>query len=438
MKSIISIIGGGLAGSEAALQLAEAGFPVRLYEMRPGVQTPAHKTGDLAELLCSNSFKGRALTTGHGLLKVELKLRGCRLLEIAERHAIPAGDSLVVDRSGFSREVTEAIQAQSNITLVREEITEPGKLEGTVLLASGPLTSPGLAESIQRMLGGQSLYFFDAIAPIVSGESLNREIVYAGSRYGKGSPDFLNCPMEQDAYMRFYEALISARTAVIRDFETGKLFEGCLPVEEIARRGPQTLCFGPFRPVGLTHPRTGKRFYAVLQLRRENREGAMYNLVGCQTRLLYPEQIRVFSLIPGLENAEFLQFGSMHRNTYLNAPRYLNCGLQLKTGPRYSFAGQITGAEGYTEALATGLWAARHIRASLEGKEPEQPDQETAVGALIHHLVSAEPENFQPINFNFGLLAAVEGEGKTVQLKKGKEKKEFLAKRALAALAWVQ
>ncbi|HKP97649.1 MAG TPA: methylenetetrahydrofolate--tRNA-(uracil(54)-C(5))-methyltransferase (FADH(2)-oxidizing) TrmFO [Fibrobacteria bacterium] len=406
MATTVKVIGGGLSGCEAALQLADAGHEVELWEMRPQVTTPAHKTGNLAELVCSNSFKGLALTSAHGIFKEELRRMGSRLIALAMESRVPAGESLAIDRDLFSAAVEKAIASHPRIALRREEAgdLDPGEL---TLLATGPLSSDRLTRSLFSLIGSERLYFFDSIAPVVEFDSLDLDQTFAKNRWDKGAePDFINCPLDKDTYFAFIEALRLADTVEPKPFEKGQLFEGCLPVEEMARRGPETLRYGPMRPIGLHDPRTGKRPFAVIQLRAENRQRTLYNLVGFQTRLKWGTQKEIFSLVPALRNAAFARFGAMHRNTFLNSPQVLEPSLRIK-GTRVFCAGQLTGAEGYTEAIGTGMYAASMILAHLRGDDGFAWPEATCLGALTRHLTDANPD-FQPMNFNFGLLPKVE------------------------------
>ncbi len=398
----IPVVGGGLAGSEAAWQLAEFGYDVDLFEMRPERETPAHRTGDLAEIVCTNSFKAEALDTPHGLLKAEMRLLGCRLLEIADATRVPAGAALAVDRDRFSTEVSRQLRSHPRIRVIPGEVR--ALPAAPAIVATGPLTSDALSVSIRGRLGEEHLAFFDSIAPIVSGESLRDEVVYRASRYGKGGADYLNCPMDEAEYEKFLDELLDADVHQAPEWDAVPYFEGCLPIEVMAGRGRDTLRFGPMRPVGLEDPRTGRRPHAVVQLRMEDRDGRMWNLVGFQTRLKLGEQKRVFRLIPGLEDAEFLRFGSIHRNTYLNSPGSLAFHGGLPDEPGLVFAGQLTGVEGYTESIASGLVAAFNLRRVMTGEEPSVPPPVTMLGGLYRYLSEADPETFQPMNANFGLL----------------------------------
>lgn len=420
------VVGGGLAGSEAAWALAERGVQVTLHEMRPGVPTPAHQTGRLAELVCSNSFKSLDATNAHGLLKAELRAMGSLLLACADGARVPGGAALVVDREVFSAEVDGRLRAHPRIAVVPEEVTA---LPETGVVATGPLTSDGLASAIAARLGTTSLAFYDAIAPIVENESLDHGVLYARSRYGKGDgDDYLNAPMDEETYQRFVELLMSADQFQGHDFDAVPYFEGCLPVEEMARRGTETLRFGPMKPVGLEHPVSGRIPHAVVQLRREDRAGQMWNLVGFQTRLRIPEQRRVFQTIPGLAGAEFLRFGSIHRNAYINSPAALGTGLAIPDTACF-FAGQMTGVEGYTESIGTGLLAGINLGRHLDGKPPVIPPPTTMLGGLYRYLREADPRHFQPMNANFGLLEPWQG-----RIRKA-DKRAALAERALSDLA---
>lgn len=411
----VTVVGGGLAGSEAAWALAERGNAVILHEMRPVVRTPAHQTDRLAEIVCSNSFKSTELTNAHGLLKAELRALGSLLLRCADRARVPAGAALAVDRDIFSTEADRMIRSHPNITVVRGEVKQ---IPFPAVIATGPLTSEALAGAMAARLGVNALAFYDAIAPIVSMESLDRERVYALSRYGKGEgDDYLNAPMTREEYEAFLDALITGDQFSGHDFDGVPYFEGCLPVEEMARRGRETLRFGPMKPVGLPDPRTGREPYAVVQLRREDKAGQMWNLVGFQTRLRIPDQKRVFGMIPGLGNAEFLRFGSIHRNSYVNSPAVLGPGLTLRDDPTVFIAGQITGVEGYTESLGTGILAGINLARALQGEAPVIPPATTMLGGLYRYLREADPKHFQPMNANFGLLDPLPGKVKKDQKK---------------------
>jgi methylenetetrahydrofolate--tRNA-(uracil-5-)-methyltransferase len=419
-----TVVGGGLAGSEAAWALAERGVQVTLYEMRPRVPTAAHRTDRLGELVCSNSFKSIDLTNAHGLLKAELRALGSLLLPCADLAQVPGGTALAVDREVFSQEVHRRVTSHPGIRVVRDEVAE---LPSPGIVATGPLTSERLAAAISARLGTTALAFYDAIAPVVSSDSLEHSRLYALSRYGKGGgDDYLNCPLDAAGYEAFLDALVEADQHQGHDFDQVPYFEGCLPVEEMARRGRETLRFGPMKPVGLPDPRTGREPHAVVQLRREDRAGQMWNLVGFQTRLRIPEQQRVFRLIPGLECAEFLRYGSIHRNAYLNSPATLGPALTARDDDRLFFAGQLTGVEGYTESLGTGLLAGINLARRLAGRDALIPPPTTMLGGLYRYLRDADPAHFQPMNANFGLLDPLPG-----KVKKDR-KKELLVERAQA------
>ena len=409
----VQIIGAGLAGSEAAWQCARRGVAVELFEMRPARTTPAHQTADFAELVCSNSLKSDSENTAPWLLKEEMRRAGSRLLEIARETAVPAGHALAVDRAEFSRKVTDAISRESLIKICREEFTQIEADESTiVVVATGPLTSDALSREIARLCattsGNSHLYFYDSISPIVEGDSIDMSKVYLAARYDKGSADYINCPMSKEEYDRFYDALLAARSVEQKDWENLNYFESCLPIEEIARRGRDTLRFGPMKPVGLKDPRTGRIPYAAVQLRQENLRADSYNLVGFQNHLKFGEQAHVLSLIPGLENARFLRYGQIHRNTYINSPALLNPTLQMKAHPHVLFAGQICGVEGYVESIATGLMAGLNAATLVIGSEPAPPPRASAFGSLVHYITQAEGKNFQPANITFDLLPALD------------------------------
>lgn len=424
------VVGGGPAGSEAAWQLAEAGLPVHLLEMRPHTGTPAHHTSYLAELVCSNSLKANYLESAAGLLKEELRRLGSLIIRIADQTRVPAGGALAVDRVEFATGVTEAIAGHPRIEVVRREVKEipPGQ---PAVIATGPLTSPAFSQWLKEMLGRDYLYFYDAAAPVLTAESLDFSKIFAASRYGKGEDDYLNCPLSEDEYGVFWESLRTAETSQAHlPEERRHFFEGCLPVEILAARGKDTLRFGTMKPVGLIDPRTGRRPYAVVQLRPENREKTLYNMVGFQTNLRRPEQRKVFRLIPGLAKAEFARYGMMHRNTFINSPELLLPTLQLRGEKPLFFAGQLTGVEGYVESAAAGLIAGINLARCGQGRQPLVFPVETAVGALLTHITTADPVHFQPMNFHFGLLPPLAG-GK----RQKKERKRVLAERALAELA---
>jgi len=432
MNSNITIIGGGLAGCEAAWQAAQRGVAVTLHEMKPEKFSPAHHMPGLAELVCSNSLRGDSLDNAVGLLKEELRRCGSLLMEAAEATRVPAGGALAVDRQLFSDYVTGKINSHPLIQLEHGEITAI-PAEGYVIIASGPLTSDALAGSLGNMTGDR-LYFYDAIAPIVAADSLDMSKVFAASRYGKGDgDDYLNCPLNEDEYLRFVDELVRGEKVPSKDFEKVVHFEGCMPVEVSADRGVETLRFGPMKPVGLVDPCSGVEPHAVIQLRAENREKTMYNLVGFQTKLTYGEQRRIFRMIPGLENVEFVRLGSMHRNTFINSPALLQSSQQMKNDPRIIFAGQITGVEGYVESAASGFLAGVTVAALARGGEAVIPPPETAMGALMAHITNADARHFQPMNVNYGLFPELPG-----RVKK-KERRQKLAERALLALEdWKQ
>jgi methylenetetrahydrofolate--tRNA-(uracil-5-)-methyltransferase len=423
----VTIVGGGLAGCEAAWALAERGIDVTLYEMRPVRSTPAHQTDRLAEIVCSNTFKSLELQNAHGLLKAELRQLGSLLMRVAESVRIPGGAALTVDRERFSDAVTAAIQGHPRIEVVREEVDA---LPSPGIIATGPLTSDALAESITSRLGVERLAFYDAIAPIVSDESLDHAPLYRMSRYGKGEgDDFLNVPLSEEGYRAFLSLLRSADQHVAHEFDEVPYFEGCLPIEEMARRGEDTLRFGPLKPVGLPDPRTGRPPHAVVQLRREDQVGQMWNLVGFQTRLRIPEQRRVFQTLPGFANAEFYRYGSIHRNTYVNTPAALTAHLALRDDPLTLFAGQVVGVEGYTESLATGLLAGINLARLVAGEDPVLPSPETMLGALLHYVHTCDPNHFQPMNANFGLLPPLER-----KIRDKRQRRAALGERALEAI----
>jgi methylenetetrahydrofolate--tRNA-(uracil-5-)-methyltransferase len=425
------IIGGGLAGAEAAWQAAKLGCRVVLYEMKPLVFSPAHHSPLLAELVCSNSLRSDAVTSAVGLLKEEMRCMGSLIIEAAEQTRVPAGKALAVDREKFAQYITKNIESNSFITIIREEVRElPAMLpDGSALiLATGPLTSDALTESLGQLTGKEHLAFYDAIAPIVAAESLDRNIVFLASRYDTGPGDYLNCPMDKSQYENFITELAGARKVPLKSFEKQEYFEGCLPIEVMLERGPETLRFGPMKPVGLIDPRTGREAYAVVQLRMENKEGTQYNMVGFQTKLTYSEQKRIFRLIPGMEQAEFTRLGSIHRNTFVCSPELLLPSLQLKKRPELLLAGQLSGVEGYVESTAMGLLAGINGARLISGKKPVVPPPESALGTLITHLTAADPKRFQPSNINFGLFPRLN------QKMPKKFRGEKYAERALQAL----
>jgi methylenetetrahydrofolate--tRNA-(uracil-5-)-methyltransferase len=403
MKEEVTVIGGGLAGSEAAWQAAERGARVRLFEMRPARPTPAHQSANLGEIVCSNSLKSDEPGTAPYLLKEELRRGGSLLIRVAHRTSVPAGAALAVDREAFAAEVTREIAAHPNIEAIREEAVQV-PASGPVVIATGPLTSPALSEEIARLTGSSHLYFYDAISPVVEAETINQQIAFRAARYDKGGADYLNCPMDEAEYDRFYSDLVSAESVPLHEFEKTMYFEGCLPIDEIARRGRDTLRYGPMKPVGLRDPRTGRQPFAVVQLRQENLLADSYNLVGFQNHLKFGEQKRVLRLIPGLEEAEFIRFGQIHRNTFICAPAVLSDTLQMRESPRIFFAGQISGVEGYIEAMATGFMAGVGAAEILRGGAPVAPPRRTAMGSLANYISSADPKGFQPMNITFALL----------------------------------
>ena len=427
--SPVHVIGAGLAGCEAVTQLTRHGIPVILHEMRPVKSDEAHKTAYFAELVCSNSLRAGNIENAVGLLKEEMRRLGSLIMQKADEHQVPAGGALAVDRDGFAAAVTEAVKANSLVTVIHEEVTDLESLEGTVIVASGPLTSDALFDDIKKLLKSDYLHFFDAAAPIVTADSLDYDKVYRASRYDKGGADYLNCPFyTKEEYIAFWEALCNAESAPIKDFEHD-VFEACMPIEEMAARGEDTMRFGPLKPVGLIDPRNGKEAYAVVQLRQDNAAASLYNLVGFQTHLKWPEQRRVFGMIPGLENAEFVRFGVMHKNTYLNSPQLLDKHFNLRSNKRFYFAGQMTGVEGYVESAASGLMAGLAAAKAVLGLPEVEFPEVTAHGALANYISNPAIENFQPMNINFGLIPPL-----TVRIRKKREKNAQIAARALEAL----
>lgn len=421
----VNVIGAGLAGCECAYMLAKNGIKVKLYEMKPSKKSEAHKSDDFAELVCSNSLKSEEITNACGLLKKEMEMFGSIFIEAASIAKIPAGQALAVDRDVFSDYITKKIKENKNIEIISEEVKDIKSLDGIVVVATGPLTSDELMKSISKLIGEDSLYFFDAAAPIVERESINMEIAYEMNRYGERmGGDYINLPMNKEQYENFYNELINAKRANRHEFDKLILFEGCMPVEEMAKRGKKTLVFGPLKPIGLDNPKTGEKNYAVVQLRAENKEKTMYNLVGFQTSLSFPEQKRVFSMIPGLENANFIRYGVMHKNTYINGGRLLNSNFALKENKNIYFAGQISGVEGYVESAASGLIVAISIIENMKGKNIEFPDN-TMLGSLAKY-VSTENKNFQPMNANFGILKPLDE-----KIKDKKERYKMMANRSL-------
>ncbi|MNJ45494.1 Methylenetetrahydrofolate--tRNA-(uracil-5-)-methyltransferase TrmFO [compost metagenome] len=424
----VTVIGAGLAGSEAAWQIAKRGIPVTLYEMRPVVKTPAHHTDKFAELVCSNSLRANGLTNAVGVLKEEMRMLDSLVLGAADRNAVPAGGALAVDRDGFSGEITKTLHEHPLVTVVNEELQQLPE-DGIVVVATGPLTSPALSEQIQRLTGQEYFYFYDAAAPIIEKDSIDMDKVYLASRYDKGEAAYLNCPMTEEEFDAFYDALITAEVTALKEFEKEIYFEGCMPIEIMMRRGKQTALYGPMKPVGLPDPKTGKIPHAVVQLRQDNAAATLYNLVGFQTHLKWGEQKRVFSMIPGLEQAEFVRYGVMHRNTFLNSPKLLEPTYQLKNRSTLFFAGQMTGVEGYVESAASGLIAGINAaRAAMEQEGIVFPE-DTTLGSMARYITTADFDNFQPMNANFGLFPKLD-----TRYRKKAEKNEALAHRALNSL----
>jgi len=432
MTTRIRVIGGGLAGPEAALTAARLGVEVDLYEMRPVRSTPAHQTADFGELVCSNSLKSESENTAPWLLKQEMRRAGSSLLQCADASAVPAGHALAVDRVEFSRLIAEALEREPRITIHREEVTQIDPEDGITILASGPLTSSALSDEIARLTGSGHLAFYDSISPIVEADSIDMERVYFAARWDKGTADYINCPMSKEEYDRFYDALVSAETVKEKDWEKLCYFESCLPIEELARRGRDTLRFGCMKPVGLRDPRTGKTPWAVVQLRCENLRADSYNLVGFQNHLKYGEQARILRLIPGLENAKFLRYGQIHRNTYINAPRVLTETLNMRDHPGVYFAGQISGVEGYTESIATGMLTGIYAGGAALGLNPQPIPRGTALGSLVHYITHADPDRFQPANITFDLIEPLEEEVRR-RVRDKKERHRMQCERALAA-----
>jgi methylenetetrahydrofolate--tRNA-(uracil-5-)-methyltransferase len=425
VNDFLTIIGAGLAGSEAAWQAAERGVPVVLYEMRSVSHTAAHKTDGCAELVCSNSLGNNLPHSAPYILKEELRSFNSIVISSGDRNSVPAGSALAVDRDLFSQEITEKISNHPLITLKRQEIVDISQA-GPVIVATGPLTSPKLSEEISRLIGQEYLYFYDALSPIVDANSIDYDKAFFASRYGKGDADYLNCPMDEKQYYEFIRELNAAEKVPMASFEKPIYFEGCMPIEVMAERGPKTLAFGPMKPVGLPDPRTGKIAFAVVQLRKENKESSAYNLVGFQTKLTYPEQKRIVQMIPGLEKAEFFRFGAIHRNTFIDTPSLLSNQLQLKSQPNIYFAGQITGVEGYVESASMGLLASLSAVAEITGKEYIPPPRDTALGALINYLTTSSSKNFQPMNINFGLFWVQE-----MRIKNKQERNQKIAVKAM-------
>lgn len=428
MNNKATVIGAGLAGCEAAYQLAKRGIKVELYEMKPHKKTPAHSYDGFAELVCSNSLRADSLSNAVGLLKEEMRRLDSIIMKCADENKVPAGGALAVDRIKFSDSVTKAVRSHPNITVREREITEIPP-DGNVIIATGPLTSDALSESIGNYLGNEYLHFFDAAAPIVTFDSIDTETAFFASRYDKGTPDYINCPMNEQQYNAFYNELINAECAQLHGFENKNVFEGCMPVEVMAKRGPQTLLFGPLKPVGLVDKRTGIRSHAVVQLRKDNTDGTLYNIVGFQTHLKFPEQKRVFSMIPGLENAEFVRYGVMHRNTFINSPKSLTKYYSCKNRKTLFFAGQMTGVEGYVESASSGLVAGLNLARTINGSAPIDFTKYTATGALSNYISEGSCGAFQPMNVNFGIIEPLE-----TRIKSKSERYETISKRALEKL----
>ncbi|WP_152402224.1 FADH(2)-oxidizing methylenetetrahydrofolate--tRNA-(uracil(54)-C(5))-methyltransferase TrmFO [Paenibacillus cellulositrophicus] len=425
----VTVIGAGLAGSEAAWQIASRGVPVKLYEMRPVVKTPAHHTDKFAELVCTNSLRANGLTNAVGVIKEEMRMLDSLILKSADKNAVPAGGALAVDRDGFSGDITSTLHNHPLIEVVNEEIQHIPE-EGIVVIATGPLTSPALSAEIKALMGEEYFYFYDAAAPIVEKDSIDMSKVYLASRYDKGEAAYLNCPMTEEEFNAFYDALVNAEVAQLKEFEKEVYFEGCMPIEVMMKRGKQTALFGPMKPVGLVNPHTGELPYAVVQLRQDNAAGTLYNLVGFQTHLKWGEQKRVFSMIPGLENAEYVRYGVMHRNTFINSPKLLQPTYQLKTNENLFFAGQMTGVEGYVESAASGLIAGINAARKALGQDLVVFPDTSTLGSMAHYITTADSEHFQPMNANFGLLPKLEK-----KIRNKKEKNEALADRALETIA---
>lgn len=423
----VTVIGGGLAGCEAAYQLARRGVRVRLHEMRPERTTEAHTTDRLAELVCSNSLRDNSLVTAVGVLKEEMRRLDSLIVRVADATRVPAGSALAVDRQRFAEMVTAEIEALAGIEIVRGEVTAIPE-DGITVLATGPLTSPALSEDLARRVGQKHLYFYDAISPILTAESIDMDIAFRAARYGKGGDDYINCPMNGEQYDRFVETVQAAEKVPLKSFERCTYFEGCMPIEEIARRGHDTLRFGPMKPVGLRDPRTGAMHHAIVQLRQDDTAGRLYSMVGFQTKMTYPEQRRVFRMIPGLERAEFVRLGSLHRNTYINSPRALTPALTMTGTPGLFVAGQLIGVEGYVESTATGLLCGINAARMLAGREPVTPPPSTALGSLIAYVTDRDRKDFQPMNANYGLFPPL------AERVRGRDKKQALGQRALAVL----
>jgi len=429
-QGLVNVIGAGLAGSEAAWQLARRSVRVRLHEMRPVRMTEAHQTGMFGELVCSNSLRNASMETAVGVLKEEMRRLGSLIIATADRVRVPAGSALAVDRDEFARILTETLAAHPLVEIVRAEVT--ALPPGPTIVATGPLTSPAFGEELNRIVGSRNLYFYDAIAPIVTAASIDMNVAFMASRWGKGGEDYINCPLDEECYEAFVGAVMAAEKVAAHPFEKPIYFEGCMPIEEIARRGPMTLAFGPMRPVGLSHPRTGRRPFAVVQLRQDDREGRLFNMVGFQTKMTYPEQRRVFRMIPGLEHAEFVRLGSLHRNTFIDSPRLLRPTLQFRGRDDLFLAGQMIGVEGYVESAAAGMLAAINAARLMTGDELAVPPPETALGSLVAYITDATRRDFQPMNANYGLMPDLNSRAR------GREKKIEMGTRALAAFEnWI-
>ncbi|MEK4875161.1 MULTISPECIES: FADH(2)-oxidizing methylenetetrahydrofolate--tRNA-(uracil(54)-C(5))-methyltransferase TrmFO [Bacillus] len=427
MTQTVNVVGAGLAGSEAAFQIAERGIKVNLYEMRPVKQTPAHHTDKFAELVCSNSLRADTLTNAVGVLKEEMRTLNSVIIRSADDCRVPAGGALAVDRHEFAANVTNRVKNHPNVTVITEEVTEIP--EGITVIATGPLTSPSLSEKLKELTGEDYLYFYDAAAPIIEKESIDMDKVYLKSRYDKGEAAYLNCPMTEEEFDRFYEALLAAETVPLREFEEEKYFEGCMPVEVMAQRGKKTLLFGPLKPVGLEDPRTNKRPFAVVQLRQDDAAGTLYNIVGFQTHMKWGPQKEVIRLIPGLENAEIVRYGVMHRNTFINSPKVLKSTYQFRNRDTLFFAGQMTGVEGYVESAASGLVAGLNAARLAKGLDPVEFPAVTAIGSMAHYITTANPDHFQPMNANFGLFPAL-----PKKIRDKKERNMEYARRALETI----
>ncbi len=430
-ESYVTVVGAGLAGSEAAYQLARRDIAVRLVEMRPVKMTEAHRTADFAELVCSNSLRNDSMETAVGVLKEEMRRLGSLVIAAADRARVPAGSALAVDRNDFSRAVTAALERHPMVEILRAEAPEVPA--GLTILATGPLTSPSMGESLNRLIGPRNLYFYDALAPIVTADSIDMDVAFKASRYGKGGDDYINCPMTEIQYNNFVAAVVAAEKIELHPFEKPVYFEGCMPIEEMARRGPMTLAFGPMRPVGLTEPRGGRRPFAVVQLRQDDAAGRLYNMVGFQTKMTYPEQLRVLRMIPGMEKAEFVRLGSIHRNTFVDSPRILRPTLQLKARDDLFLAGQMVGVEGYVESAAAGLIAGINAANLVMNRELVVPPPETAAGSLVAYITDPARRDFQPMNANYGLMPDLKIRAR------GREKKIAMGARALAAIdGWIE